>query len=167
MIAKLLRHVRRNHALEHATISLLTQRYPHTRAFGISGPRGFTLLTNLSAEEVYPAVKDAHRLLKQGRAELAIHPNCGTNLLTAALLTTVVTLLRLALGNERKFSERLERFVQLILLNTIALTLARPLGTWLQDNVTVEPEMGEMQISSIMTRYMGEMQRIEIQTRQA
>ena len=53
MLMKLLRRVRQNHALEHATITLLSQRHGHTQAFGISGPRGFTLLTNLSAEEVY------------------------------------------------------------------------------------------------------------------
>ncbi len=167
MLMKLLRRVRQNHALEHATITLLSQRHGYTQAFGISGPRGFTLLTNLSAEEVYPAVKEAHRLLKKGHSELAVHPNCGTNLLTAALLTTGVTLLRLAIGNERKFGERLERFVQLLLLNSIALAVARPLGAWMQEHLTVDPQLEDLQISSIMTHYMGDMQRIEIHTRSA
>ncbi|MBN1262269.1 MAG: hypothetical protein JXB35_16440, partial [Anaerolineae bacterium] len=85
------RRIRRNHALEHATITLLNRQHPEAQIVGFSGPRAVTLYTNLSVQEVYPAVKEALRLLKQGRRGLAIHPNCGTNLVTAAALTVLST----------------------------------------------------------------------------
>jgi len=54
MSATLIRRIRQNHALEHATIALLGQRYPRTQVVGFSGPLGFTLYTNLSVKEIYP-----------------------------------------------------------------------------------------------------------------
>ncbi|MCD4738497.1 MAG: DUF6391 domain-containing protein, partial [Anaerolineae bacterium] len=109
MLVKLARRIRRNHALEHATINLLGRLQSGSQTVGISGPRGFTLYTNLTIEEVYPAVQQALAALQQGRAELAIHPNCGTNLLTTALLTTITTVLGLRRRREQK-SDRVENF---------------------------------------------------------
>jgi hypothetical protein len=133
---------------------------------GFSGPRGFTLFTDLTAEEVYPTVKDALRMLKRGHTALAVHPNCGTNLIAAAVLTTVVTALGLQ-SRKEKPGERLERLLQLVLVNALALLAARPLGTWLQSHVTVDTEVSGVEIASILTRYQVGMQRIEVQTRQS
>jgi hypothetical protein len=164
MLANLLRRVRRNHALEHATIALLSRRYPGATAMGFSGPRGFTLFTDLTAEEVYPTVQEALRMLKRGHTALAIHPNCGTNLVAAAVLTTAVTALGLRSSKE-KLGERLERLLQMVLLNTLVLLVARPLGSWLQSHLTVDTDVKGVEIASILTRYQGAMQRIEVQTR--
>ena len=114
MLLKLARRIRRNHALEHATINLLSRRQGDSQTVGISGPRGFTLYTNLTLEEVYPAVQQALAALQNGHKELAIHPNCGTNLLTTALLTTITTVLGLRRSRERR-SERVENFLQGVL----------------------------------------------------
>ncbi len=166
MLAKLLRRIRRNHALEHATIALLSRRYPGMTAMGFSGPRGFTLFTDLTAEEVYPTVKKALRMLKRGHSALAIHPNCGTNLIVAAVLTTGATALGLQSPRE-KWEDRLERFLQLVVVNALALVVARPLGSWLQSHLTVDANVTGVEIASILTRYQGGMQRIEVRTRQA
>ena len=166
MLAKLLRRIRRNHALEHATIALLSRRYPGAVIMGFSGPRGFTLFTDLTAEEVYPTVKEALRRLKRGHTALAIHPNCGTNLIAAAVLTTGVTALGLQSPQE-KLGERLERLLQLVLVNALVLVAARPLGAWLQSHVTVDTDVKGVELASILTRYQVGMQRIEVQTRQA
>ena len=164
MIAKLLRCTRRNHALEHATITLLSQCHPQARLMGISGPRGFTLYTNLTAEEVFPAVNDALRRLKAGQRALAIQPNCVTTLLTAATLTTVTAYL--GLGNSHLASrERRERFPQVILLNALMILLSRPLGAWLQANVTVDAALGGAEITSILTDYHQNYRRIRIQVK--
>lgn len=165
MITALLRRIRRNHALEHATIHLLSRQYAHAQVAGLSGIQGYTLFTNLSTEQVVPAVMEALSLLRAGRSELAIHPNCGTNLVTAAALTTAGTLLTLGV-DQRPLRRRLERLPQAILLNALLLALARPLGVWLQATVTTDAEIGTLEIASIFTQDQGPLRRIRINTRQ-
>ncbi|MGC9399401.1 MAG: DUF6391 domain-containing protein [Anaerolineae bacterium] len=164
MLAKLLHRIRRNHALEHATITLLSRKHAGAQIMGLSGLRGFVLFTDLTAEEVYPMVKEALRRLKRGQTALAIHPNCGTNLVTAATLTTAVTAFALRSPRE-KWGERLERLLQLVLVNALVLTLARPLGGWLQARLTVDANLKGVEIASLLTRYQAGMQRIEVQVR--
>lgn len=164
MLARLVRRMRRNHALEHATIALLSRRYPSTSTMGFSGSRGFTLFTDLTAEEVYPTVREALQRLKRGHSALAVHPNCGTNLVAAAVLTTGVTALGLR-SRKEKIGERLEQFLQLVLVNAVALVVARPVGRWLQSHLTVDANVKGVEIASILTRYQAGMQRIEVQTR--
>ncbi|MEA3310190.1 MAG: DUF6391 domain-containing protein [Chloroflexota bacterium] len=163
MLLKLARRIRRNHALEHATINLLSHNQGASQTVGISGPRGFTLYTNLTLEEVYPAVQQALAALQNGQAALAIHPNCGTNLLTTALLTTVATMLGLH-GKRKQRSERVENFLQLVLLNALILILSRPVGFWVQENLTVDSHVQDVKIAAILSHQQGNLQRIEVQT---
>lgn len=164
MSNNLLKSTRCNHALEHATIALLNQRHPHAQVVGLSGPLGFTLYTNLTAEEIFPAVTDALRYLKQGHHALAIHPNCGTNLLTAATLTTAVTWLTLNPIHEKP-EERVDRILRAILLNALMLLLARPLGSWMQAHLTVDPHVGHLELAAILTEYQGKIKRVRVHTR--
>ena len=96
MFVKLWRHTRRNHALEHATINLLNQRYPDAHVVGLSDPFGFTIYTSLTAEEVVPATNQALSRLKAGETLLSLHQQCGTNLVVAAMLTTTASLIGLS-----------------------------------------------------------------------
>ncbi len=165
MTISLLQHIRRNHALEHATINLISQQYPLAQVVGFSNPWGFTLYTSLTAEEIVPAVMKALQRLKAGETNLRIHANCGTNLAVAALLTASATLI--GVGKETSWLKRLERFPQLILLNVLALIVARPLGEWAQANLTTDPDLSKMEIASIFTDFQGSLRRIRVHTRQA
>ncbi|MBN2006131.1 MAG: hypothetical protein JXA21_22435 [Anaerolineae bacterium] len=165
MIISLLQHIRRNHSLEHATINLVTEQYPLAQVVGFSGPWGFTLYTSLTAEEIVPAVMKALQRLKAGESNLRIHANCGTNLAVAAMLTAGATLL--GTGKETSWLKRLERFPQLILLNVLALMVARPLGEWVQAHLTTDPDLTQMDIASIFTDLQGHLRRIRVHTRQA
>lgn len=165
MIISFLQHVRRNHALEHATINLISQQYPLAQVVGFSGPWGFTLYTSLTAEEIVPAVMKALQKLKAGESNLRIHANCGTNLAVAAALTASATLL--GTGKENSWLKRLERFPQLVLLNVFALIVARPLGEWVQANLTTDSDLSKMDIASIFTDFQGRLRRIRVHTRQA
>jgi hypothetical protein len=151
--------------LEHATISVLNQRHPKAQVMGLSGPRGFTLLTNLTAEEVYPAVQNALDRVRKGQKGLCIHPNCGSNMLAAATLTTAATLLGMG-GMKAKRRERLERLPNAILLNVLALLVARPLGEWVQANLTVDPSLEQVEVTSIVCDEQGGLNRIRVDTRQ-
>ncbi len=165
MLAALFNRIRRNHALEHATINLVTQSYPMAKIAGFSGPLGFTLYTSLTAEEIVPAVRQSLKRLKNGEHNLRIHANCGTNLVVTATLTTLTTLF----GVHRKpvsAQKRLERLPHLILLNVLALLAARPLGEWIQSYVTTDTNLSDTEIASIFTDYQGGLRRIRVHTRQ-
>jgi hypothetical protein len=71
-------HARRNHGLEHATVTLLTQKYPKVKLAGRSIVQGFYLYGQVSTDEVRVVATEALRRLKDGDAGLALHPNCGT-----------------------------------------------------------------------------------------
>ncbi len=162
----LIRRVQRNHALEHATINLIGQRYPMAQVMGFSGPTGFTLYSTLTADEVIPMVRQALVDLKSGEVDLAIHEHCGTNLVMTALLTTLGTVL--ALGGLRKLRwiDVVERFPQAVLLNVVAVLASKPLGRWFQEHMTTNVGMEGVTISSFFTDYRRGMLRIRVHTRQ-
>lgn len=164
MIPTLIRRIRQNHALEHATIALLTQRYPRAQIVGFSGPLGFTLYTSLSVKEIYPAVQEALERLKRGEAALAYHPNCGTNLLTAAALTVGTTSLVMRGKPVASRQEGFERILKAITLNALALLLAPRLGMLVQARATVESRIGNLELVSILTDSGKAFKRVYIQT---
>jgi len=159
-------HIRRNHALEHATLNLLGKQHPGAQAMGISGPRGFTIYTSLTAEEIVPAVMEALKRLKAGEGALRVHRNCGTNTVTTATLTTLATLLGIQ-GTKPSLRKSLERLPHLILLNVLALLLAPTLSEWVQGTFTTDPNVANVEIASIFTDYYRGLQRIRVHTRQA
>jgi hypothetical protein len=132
IFADTVRRVRQHHAIEHATIHLLAARYPHGRFAGLSDPWGFTLYADVPQQEVQRAVGDALLHLQAGEQELAIHPNCGTNLTTSIVLVTLSTLL--ATTRQRS---HLDRLTILLTLVTGTLLLAQPLGFQLQRYTTL------------------------------
>jgi len=71
--------VRRNHGLEHATIHVLNKRFPHVKLGGMSTPVGFTIVGEVTSEDVAEAAIEALKRLRSGEVDLAFHPNCGTN----------------------------------------------------------------------------------------
>lgn len=166
MLQSLLDRIRRNHALEHATINVLSRRYPDAHLVGFSGPWGFTLYSTLTTEEIVPATMQALERLKEGESHLRVHENCGTNLVVTAALSTLATLLAMGgitLRTPRRF---LERLPQAILLNVFALVAARPLATYVQARVTTEADLSGVEVASILTDLQGGLRRIRVHTRQ-
>ncbi|HOT93261.1 MAG TPA: DUF6391 domain-containing protein [Anaerolineae bacterium] len=164
MLTSLITRTRRNHALEHATLNLLSRAYPGAQAIGVSGPRGFTIFTSLTAEEVVPAVMEALKRLKAGEHGLRVHKNCGTNLVVTATLTTSATLV--GIRGQSTFRQRLERLPHLILLNVIALLVAPPLAEWIQAHITTDPNVDTLEIASVFTDHQNGLQRIRVHMRQ-
>jgi len=79
--------VRQNHALEHATIVLLSKKFPDVRLAGVSSALGFFVFGDLPTEAILPAAQEALTLLRTTQPELAIHERCGTNLAVSGMLT--------------------------------------------------------------------------------
>lgn len=140
--------VRRNHGLEHASIHVLSGRHPGLRLAGHSDSRGFWLLGELSAEQVRAGVQEALTRLRSGESHLAIHPNCGTNLVTSGLAAGVAGAVAMA-GSGPRSRDKLGRLPLAGLLATAALLLARPLGTRLQQYVTTSGDPGDLEILDI------------------
>ena len=78
--------VRRNHGIEHATVSLLTARRADRRIVARSDTRGFIIFGEIETQELELATKEALRRLQAGDAHMAVHPNCGTNFVTSGML---------------------------------------------------------------------------------
>ncbi len=165
MLHSIVRRIRQNHALEHATLHLLARRHPQRKAAGLSYVGGFTLLTDLPPEEVYPLVDEALRRLKEGESALRIHPNCGTNLTTAALLVTGVAFASLrGWGKARSIPSKLDLLARTLLAEMVALTLAAPLGLLAQAHLTTEADLADLQVREMVSGRYGRVNLIHVRT---
>jgi hypothetical protein len=143
--------LRRNHGLEHATIHVLSRKHPQVGLAGHSSSSGFWIFADLDADQVLEGVRTALERLRAGERGLAIHPNCGTNLVTSGMAAGVAGAIAMA-GSGPRSRDRLERLPLAGLLATAALLLARPLGTRLQQYVTTSGDPGDLEILDIQTQ---------------
>ncbi len=147
--------VRRNHALEHATLSVLAEKNPHLRMAGYSDHKGFWLIGQIDTGQVEEGVRQALRRLQGGESQLAIHPHCGTNMVTTGLLAGSFAWLGM-LGAGRNFRDRIERFPLIVSLVTIAVIISQPLGPLLQARVTTSPATQDLKILRVERVQRGE-----------
>ena len=155
--------VRRNHALEHATIAVLAQR-PDTTGVPVGGNStagGFYLYGNIATKAVAEAVQEALARLRQGERDLAVSPFCGTNFVVGALLGTVGA--ALALGRR----DHLKRLPNAVLAVLGALIVAQPAGKLVQQHWTTLAEVEELEV--VKVRRLGWMGRTvhRVRTRRA
>jgi hypothetical protein len=141
-------HVRRNHALEHATLQVLARTDPFLRLAGFSNMGGFWIVGELSTDTLAAAVQEAVARLRAGEIGLAIHPNCGTNFVATGFLAGIAGWLGM-LGAGTGFRRKLERLPVIIGLVTLAIILANPLGPLLQAKVTTQPDIGSLEVVRI------------------
>ena len=142
--------IRRNHGLEHATIHLLSSRYPKATLMGRADTGGFYLYGNVPSHAVSEASREALRRLRQGEGHLAVHPNCGTNLLTAGVLASLTAYASLlGLRDDESWSDRIARLPFLIVVTTLALLVAQPLGMAAQRHLTTASDPGALEIDEI------------------
>src|SRR6266540_7052196 len=87
MIGEMIDAVRRNHALEHGTVTLMIGRVgPTIRLVGRATPDGFYIYGNVPTELLAECAAEALGRFKQGEAALAITPLCGTNIAVGGVL---------------------------------------------------------------------------------
>lgn len=151
----LIRRIRRNHGLEHATIHVLSSRFPRRAIAGRADAQGFFILGNLSSEAIAQAAQDALRRMQQGEAHLAIHPNCGTNFLMAGLLAALGSYAALLGGDGQRWRDRLARLPLAILAGVAALLVAQPLGTAAQRHLTTHSDMQTLEIVAVHRLHRG------------
>src|SRR5262245_53883413 len=106
-----IKRVRRNHGLEHATIHMLNRQNYILSGRASSG--GYIVVGDVPSEKIEAAAQEALSRLKRGQAQLAVHPNCGTNLVTTGVITTSIAALGF-MGTSRRSAW--ERFPLVLLL---------------------------------------------------
>ena len=116
---------------------------------GRSDSRGFYLYGNVPTDALDTAVHQALDRLRSGEHQLAIHPNCGTNLLTSGLFAGAVAFFSLMGIGQSRWRDRLGRLPIAILGTTMALIVAQPVGMAAQKHVTTDGDPGSMEILSI------------------
>jgi hypothetical protein len=142
-----IRRTRRNHGLEHATITVLTPR--GYRLSGRSDDGGFVLLGEVPTEAVEQAAAEALRRMKNGEHQLAVHPNCGTNLVTTGFLATLVAVVGMG-GSSRK--DAMNRFPYVSTAMMGVILFGPLLGMNLQRHFTTEGDPGDLEIVSVTRR---------------
>jgi len=140
---------RRNHALEHATIHILSAKYPDRHMAGHSNPTGFFIIGNITTEDLKSAVREAWTRLRAGESKLAIHPGCGTNLATSMLMSG--TMAWFPMSGAKSLRQRFWLLPFAIGFGVLGFALSRPLGPRLQEKVTTEANLGNLQIEDVIS----------------
>lgn len=144
----LIRRVRRNHGLEHATIHMLSRRIKNLSMAGRADDSGFYLYGEVETPLVWEAAQEALRRMREGEHRLAIHPNCGTGLVTTSFMTSLAAIVGLT-GTKNTLSDILNRLPLVMLLSIGALIVSQPMGLALQRHFTTLGEPGDLEIVDI------------------
>lgn len=159
MIGDYVTAVRCNHALEHATISVLMAKLgPNVRLMGRAAVDGFYVYGNVSTEMVARAANEGLSRLKGGDRSMAVSPLCGTNLVTAGFLAGVASMLAMRRKNG------VDSLLRVLLAATTAVVLAQPLGRLVQQYVTTSYDVSGFSISEVVCLQQGKHARHKIKT---
>ena len=150
-----IRRISRNHAVEHATMHILTATHKDGTIVGRSAPGGFHIYGEVPTQRVLGAAQEGLRRLKAGQRHLAVHPNCGTNLALAGVLAGLGAFLILG-RRTRSLWERLLLLPLACAAATLGIIVAQPLGPLVQARLSTKPDVGDMRIAgATQTRRAG------------
>lgn len=144
MLGDIIGSVRRNHALEHATITVLLNKLGRdVRMIGRATRDGYYLYADVPTDLLETSTYEALQRLKAGEEHLAVSPLCGTNLAVAGALAGIASMV--TMGNGR----RSERLPNVILASMLAVIAAQPLGRIVQKYLTTSPDLADTEIVGI------------------
>jgi hypothetical protein len=148
-----LSRIRRNHGLEHATITILSQRFPNRPLAGYSFPGGFFLMGDVPTEQVREAVVEALARMNNGERYLAVHPNCGTNYVTSGFVAGGLAWLGMAGAKDKR--DKVERLPLVIALAMLGFIVSQPLGPRIQEHITTSGDPQGLSIVNIFPVRLG------------
>ncbi len=144
MLKRAIDSIRRNHALEHATIAVLLSRHGPTRVIGRASTDGFYVYGNVPTERLREFAQEALERLQRGESHLALSPLCGTNIAVAGILAGLASYA--ALNARRRPLEGLPGAIMGAILAVIA---AQPLGRLVQKRYTTLADVDGLRIVSV------------------
>lgn len=136
---------------------MLSDRHKNFSAQGNSNHRGFHLniYGDIGEDDVRAAVEEAYRRMKGGDRHLAVHPNCGTVLLTTAAMGAMASQTAFGLEQRRQGRQHMDLNVFLnglpgaILAGVVSLILSRPVGMAIQEKLTTNGDLGDLKVVSV------------------
>jgi hypothetical protein len=150
--------------MEHATLHILSKKKNSQFFAGHADHRGFRIFGNASTEEVHEAVEEARARLRAGETRLAVHPNCGTNFVASGIMAGCAAWLGM-LGTESSLRRKLDRLPIIIMLTTLVLIYSRSLGPFIQEYLTTNANIENLQVIEIMRHDRGRVTMHRIRTR--
>lgn len=137
--------VRRNHALEHATVAVLLARHGPTRIAGRASVDGFLILGDVDPGELTSCAQEALQRLKAGQSSLAVSPLCGTNIAVAGFVAAAAATAVLSTGN------KVSRFPNAFMAAMVGVVAAQPLGRMVQQHITTRPDLDGVEVIDTRT----------------
>ncbi len=144
MDTTLIDRLRQNHAIEHATISVLGRKHDQVGQLGGRASfDGFFIHGPTTIERIEEASKEAIERLGAGEGHLAVSPFCGTNFLIGGASTALVAAVTLGTRN------RIGRLPQAIAISALVLIASFRLGAVVQKRWTTKAEIGGLKIKNV------------------
>ena len=154
MIRGWLDGIRRNHALEHATVAVLLARSGPTRLAGRASVDGFMIVGDIDPVALEEAAREALRRLQAGQSGLAVSPLCGTNIAVTAGLAALGATLVLSRGRTK---QRMPNAFMVAMLGAVA---GQPIGRLVQKHVTTLADHAGIEVVGTRTLF-GKLHKVE------
>jgi small-conductance mechanosensitive channel len=139
------RHLRSNHALEHATINVIEEHYGAQQLAGFAQEDGFFIKGPVQPHLIENAARIGLRRLQQGEKHLAIHRRCGTTMAAANFLSAIVFLTLLVITGQFTLVNVLPAIL-------IANLVGPVFGIWLQQHLTTSSDVDKLEIVGVEYR---------------
>ena len=125
---------------------------PYVSMAGRSNKNGFYIYGDLPTETLRSAVQEAIDRILAGEHQLAIHPNCGTNMVSSAVLAAGGTMLATTGTKHRGLSEQVPAGILGALMGVV---LGQVVGLRLQAQVTTGTDFKRARIVEIQRKQIG------------
>ncbi len=125
---------------------------PYVSMAGRSNKNGFYIYGDLPTEMLRSAVQEAIDRILAGEHQLAIHPNCGTNMVSSAVLAAGGTMLATTGTKHRGLSEQVPAGILGALMGVV---LGQVVGLRLQAQVTTGTDFKRARIVEIQRKQIG------------
>lgn len=144
--------IRRNHGLEHATVSVLLARHGPRRLAGRATADGFYILGRVDEGTLSSCAEEALSRMQRGETGLAVSPLCGTNVAVTAAVTAAATMATLSRARGLGFRDR---FGNAFTAAMLGVMLAQPLGRFVQAHLTTRADLDGFHLVGVRTLLPG------------
>lgn len=159
MLKRIIDATRRNHALEHGTVSIMLGRTgPNLRLVGRAVSDGFYIYGRVPTDLLAECADEALTRFHRGEGSLAVTPLCGTNIAVAGVLSG--TLATLVMGGQR----RLDRLPNVFSAAMLGVVISQPAGRWVQRYLTTRPDLADVRIVGIRRGLGGRVHKVQTTT---
>ncbi|MEX2446252.1 MAG: DUF6391 domain-containing protein [Dehalococcoidia bacterium] len=144
MLQQWLDAVRRNHGLEHGTVTVLLARRGPRRLAGRASHDGFFIVGDVDEELLLSCAREALERMQRGEENLAVSPLCGTNIAVTGALTTAAVMTSLGRNAGKGAGDR---FGNAFTLSMIGVIAAQPLGRLVQRYLTTRADVQGLELA--------------------